>query len=105
MREFIKKKTGFQNILNAIISASDEIISGKLDNHFPLESLQTGSGTQTNMNVNAAANRAIEKLVAKKVQKSLFIRMTVNKSQSTNDVFPTAMHVAIAIIQNKLLPL
>ena len=91
----------------AIIKASDEVISGKLNDHFPLKVWQTGSGTQTNMNVNEViANRAIEILGGKKgSKKPVHPNDHVNKSQSTNDVFPTAMHIAIAIeTKNKLLP-
>ena len=95
------------NIAKAIIKASNEVISGKLDEHFPLKVWQTGSGTQTNMNVNeVVANRAIEILGGKKgAKKPVHPNDHVNKSQSTNDVFPTAMHIAIAIeTRNKLLP-
>ena len=95
------------NITNAIIKASNEVISGKLDEHFPLKVWQTGSGTQTNMNVNEViANRAIEILGGKKgSKKPVHPNDHVNKSQSTNDVFPTAMHIAIAFeTRNKLLP-
>jgi len=94
-------------IANAIVKASNEIIQGKLDNHFPLKVWQTGSGTQTNMNVNEViANRAIEILGGKKgSKKPVHPNDHVNKSQSTNDVFPTAMHIAIALeTKNKLLP-
>ncbi len=94
-------------ISRAIIKASEEVISGKLDDHFPLKVWQTGSGTQTNMNVNEViANRAIEILGGKKgSKKPIHPNDHVNKSQSTNDVFPTAMHIAIAIeTKNKLLP-
>ena len=95
------------NISKAIIKASNEVISGKLNEHFPLKVWQTGSGTQTNMNVNEViANRAIEILGGKKgSKKPVHPNDHVNKSQSTNDVFPTAMHIAIAIeTKNKLLP-
>ena len=94
-------------ICNAIVTASKEIISGKLDGNFPLKVWQTGSGTQTNMNVNEViANRAIEILGGKKgSKKPVHPNDHVNKSQSTNDVFPTAMHIAIAIeTKKKLLP-
>ena len=94
-------------ISKAIITASNEIIAGKLDNHFPLKVWQTGSGTQTNMNVNEViANRAIEILGGKKgSKKPVHPNDHVNKSQSTNDVFPTAMHIAIAIeTKKKLMP-
>ena len=94
-------------ISKAIIKASNEVITGKLDEHFPLKVWQTGSGTQTNMNVNEViANRAIEILGGKKgSKKPVHPNDHVNKSQSTNDVFPTAMHIAIAIeVKKKLLP-
>jgi fumarate hydratase class II len=96
-----------KKISNAIIKASNEIISGKLINQFPLKVWQTGSGTQTNMNVNEViANRAIEILGGKMgSKKPVHPNDHVNKSQSTNDVFPTAMHMAIAIRgTGKLLP-
>ena len=94
-------------VSNAIVAASKEIISGKLNGNFPLKVWQTGSGTQTNMNVNEViANRAIQILGGKKgSKKPVHPNDHVNKSQSTNDVFPTAMHIAIAIeTKNKLLP-
>ena len=102
-----KEKEIKPSISKAIVKASNEVISGKLDNHFPLKVWQTGSGTQTNMNVNEViANRAIEILGGKKgTKKPVHPNDHVNKSQSTNDVFPTAMHIAIAIeTKNKLLP-
>ena len=102
-----KEKQIEPNISKAIIKASNEIISGKLDEHFPLKVWQTGSGTQTNMNVNEViSNRAIEILGGKKGTKNpVHPNDHVNKSQSTNDVFPTAMHIAIATeTKNKLLP-
>ena len=102
-----REKQILPNISKAIIKASNEVISGKLDEHFPLKVWQTGSGTQTNMNVNEViANRAIEILGGKKgTKKPVHPNDHVNKSQSTNDVFPTAMHIAIAIeTKNKLLP-
>ena len=102
-----KEKQISPNISKAIIKASNEVIAGKLDNHFPLKVWQTGSGTQTNMNVNEViANRAIEILGGKKgSKKPVHPNDHVNKSQSTNDVFPTAMHIAIAIeTRKKLLP-
>ena len=90
-----------------IIKAAEEVIAGKLDNHFPLKVWQTGSGTQTNMNVNEViANRAIEMMGGKVgSKKPVHPNDHVNKSQSTNDVFPTAMHIAIALkAKQKLLP-
>ncbi len=94
-------------ICNAIVKASNEVIKGKHENNFPLKVWQTGSGTQTNMNVNEViANRAIEILKGKKgSKKPVHPNDHVNKSQSTNDVFPTAMHISVASeILSKLLP-
>ena len=94
-------------VSKAIVKASNEIIAGKLSKNFPLKVWQTGSGTQTNMNVNEViANRAIEILKGKKgSKKPVHPNDHVNKSQSTNDVFPTAMHISIASETiNKLLP-
>jgi len=102
-----KDKLIESKITKAIIRASDEIIKGKLDNNFPLKVWQTGSGTQTNMNVNEViANRAIEILRGKKGTKiPVHPNDHVNKSQSTNDVFPTAMHISVATeTLTKLLP-
>ena len=96
-----------KSISKYIIKASDEIIRGKLDAHFPLKVWQTGSGTQTNMNVNEViSNRAIEMLGGKLgSKKPVHPNDHVNKSQSTNDVFPTAMHISIALkTKEKLLP-
>ena len=96
-----------KKISNAIVKSSNEIISGKLKNNFPLKVWQTGSGTQTNMNVNEViANRAIEILGGKKgTKKPVHPNDHVNKSQSTNDVFPTAMHISVATETiKKLLP-
>ena len=92
---------------NYIVRASEEVIKGKLDDHFPLKVWQTGSGTQTNMNVNEViANRAIELMGGKLgSKKPIHPNDHVNKSQSTNDVFPTAMHIAIALkTREKLIP-
>ena len=102
-----KNKDLDKKISKAIIKAANEIISGKLNDHFPLKVWQTGSGTQTNMNVNEViANRAIQILGGKLgSKKPVHPNDHVNKSQSTNDVFPTAMHMAIAIrAKGKLLP-
>jgi len=90
-----------------IIKAAEEIIKGKHNDHFPLKVWQTGSGTQTNMNVNEViANRAIQMMGGKMgTKKPVHPNDHVNKSQSTNDVFPTAMHISIAIkAKEKLLP-
>ena len=96
-----------KKISKAIIKAANEIIVGKYKEHFPLKVWQTGSGTQTNMNVNEViSNRAIEILGGKMgSKKPVHPNDHVNKSQSTNDVFPTAMHIAIAIrATGKLIP-
>jgi len=102
-----KNKDIDKKICKAIIRASNEVISGKLNDHFPLKVWQTGSGTQSNMNVNEViSNRAIQILGGKMgTKKPVHPNDHVNKSQSTNDVFPTAMHIAIAIrAKGKLLP-
>ena len=102
-----KNKDIDKKISRAIVKAANEIISGKLKDHFPLKVWQTGSGTQTNMNVNEViANRANEILGGKLgSKKPVHPNDHVNKSQSTNDVFPTAMHMAIAIrTKGKLIP-
>ena len=102
-----KEKQINKKITNSIIKASDEVIKGKLDENFPLKVWQTGSGTQTNMNVNEViANRAIEVMGGKKgSKKPVHPNDHVNKSQSTNDVFPTAMHISVAQETiSKLLP-
>lgn len=90
-----------------IMQASDEVIHGKLDKHFPLSIWQTGSGTQTNMNINEViANRAIELAGGVLGSKQpIHPNDDVNKGQSSNDAFPTAMHIAIAEeIIHRLLP-
>ena len=102
-----KNKDLDKKISKYIIKAADEVIKGKLDDHFPLKVWQTGSGTQTNMNVNEViSNRAIQLMGGKMgTKKPVHPNDHVNKSQSTNDVFPTAMHIAIAIkSKTKLLP-
>jgi fumarate hydratase, class II len=89
-----------------IVQACDEVIEGKLDEHFPLRVWQTGSGTQTNMNANEViSNRAIE--LAGGVmgsKKPIHPNDDVNMSQSSNDTFPTAMYIAAAEQLNKLIP-
>ncbi len=89
-----------------IVQACDEVIEGKLDEHFPLRVWQTGSGTQTNMNANEViSNRAIE--LAGSVmgaKKPIHPNDDVNMSQSSNDTFPAAMHIAAAEQMNKLIP-
>jgi fumarate hydratase class II len=91
-----------------MIQAADEVIAGKLDDHFPLRIWQTGSGTQTNMNANEViANRAIELAGGTLGSKTpIHPNDHVNLSQSSNDTFPTAMHIAAAAeIQHHLLPM
>ena len=90
-----------------IIKAADEVIAGKLDDHFPLVVWQTGSGTQTNMNANEViANRAMTLMGLKLPSKDIHPNDDVNKGQSSNDTFPTAMHIAVADqIHNRLLPM
>ena len=93
--------------LAAISKAADEVISGALDEHFPLFVWQTGSGTQTNMNVNEViSNRAIQLLGGEiGSQKPVGPNDHVNMSQSSNDTFPTAMHIAtIDLMERRLLP-
>lgn len=90
-----------------IVRACDEVIDGKLFEHFPLSVWQTGSGTQTNMNVNEViANRAIEMAGGELgSKKPVHPNDDVNKSQSSNDTFPTAMHIAAAIsVTSRLVP-
>lgn len=90
-----------------IIKAADEVIRGDLDKHFPLVVWQTGSGTQTNMNANEViANRAMVLMGAKLPGKEIHPNDDVNKGQSSNDTFPTAMHIAVADrIHNHLIPM
>jgi fumarate hydratase, class II len=93
--------------MELIVKAADEVIAGKLDEHFPLRVWQTGSGTQTNMNVNEViSNRAIELANGVIGSKSpIHPNDHVNQSQSSNDTFPTAMHIAAAeAVVNVLLP-
>jgi len=92
---------------NAIVKAADEALTGQWDEHFPLVVWQTGSGTQTNMNVNEVlANRASELLGGKRgAARLVHENDDVNKGQSSNDTFPTAMHVAAVIaLQKQLKP-
>ncbi len=94
-------------LAETISNAAQEVIDGTLDDHFPLRIWQTGSGTQTNMNVNEViSNRAIEMLGGEMGSKDpIHPNDHVNKSQSTNDVFPTAIHLAmVRQIQAHLLP-
>jgi fumarate hydratase class II len=110
----IEKLTGSgKNPLNekqvmALVQACREVAAGKLDDEFPLDVFQTGSGTSSNMNANEViANRAIEIVGGDRFSESKPIHPNdhVNMGQSTNDMFPTAIHVAVAIaIQKQLLP-
>jgi fumarate hydratase class II len=91
-----------------IAEAADEVIQGKLDAHFPLVVWQTGSGTQTNMNANEViSNRAIEIAGGKIGSKNpIHPNDDVNMGQSSNDTFPTAMHIAFATeLNRRLLPM
>ncbi|MBQ8605623.1 MAG: class II fumarate hydratase [Clostridia bacterium] len=87
---------------NAIVSTCDEILAGKLDEHFPLAVWQTGSGTQTNMNVNEVITNRGNEMAGDKL---LHPNDDVNLSQSSNDVFPSAIHIATLIAtEQKLIP-
>ena len=91
----------------AMVAAADEVIAGQLDDHFPLRVWQTGSGTQTNMNANEViANRAIEILGGTLGSKTpIHPNDHVNRGQSSNDTFPTAMHIAaVEQLHQALLP-
>jgi fumarate hydratase class II len=92
-------------LADAIVKAADEVIAGKMDGEFPLVVWQTGSGTQTNMNVNEViSNRAIELLGGEKgSKKPVHPNDHVNMGQSSNDSFPTAMHIAAAMQINDFL--
>ncbi|MCF6326222.1 MAG: class II fumarate hydratase [Devosiaceae bacterium] len=95
------------DITDLIVLAADEVVSGKLDDHFPLVVWQTGSGTQSNMNINEViSNRAIELGGGEMGSKTpVHPNDHVNKSQSSNDTFPTAMHIAAVVeIEKNLLP-
>ncbi len=105
----VNKATGKLDpkIADAIIQAAEEVYEGKLDDHFPLVVWQTGSGTQTNMNANEViANRAIEILGGTIGSKDpVHPNDHVNMGQSSNDTFPTAMHIATAVqVNNELFP-
>ena len=95
-----------QEICDLIVRASDEVVEGKLDEHFPLVVWQTGSGTQSNMNVNEViANRAIELAGGEIGSKSpVHPNDHVTRSQSSNDTFPTAMHIAAVLAIEAMIP-
>lgn len=92
--------------MKAVSAAADEVIAGQLDNHFPLVVWQTGSGTQSNMNMNEVlANRGNQLLEEWGEEERLHPNDDVNKSQSSNDTFPTALHVAgVVAVQQQLVP-
>ena len=88
--------------LDAIVAACDEVIAGKLNDHFPLVVWQTGSGTQSNMNANEVIANRGNQIAGKKL---LHPNDDINKSQSSNDTFPTAMHIAaVTAIEDRLFP-
>lgn len=93
-------------VADAIVKASDEVISGKLNDHFPLVVWQTGSGTQSNMNANEViSNRGIEILGGKFGSKLIHPNDHVNLSQSSNDTFPSVIHIAAVMeVNERLLP-
>lgn len=92
--------------MKAIGAAADEVIAGKWDDHFPLVVWQTGSGTQSNMNINEVlANRGNQLLEQWGAEERLHPNDDVNKSQSSNDTFPTALHVAgVLAVEEQLIP-
>ena len=93
--------------VDLIVQASNEVINGTLDNHFPLVVFQTGSGTQSNMNANEViSNRAIEIAGGDMgSKKPIHPNDDVNRGQSSNDTFPTAMHIAaVDVIHSRLIP-
>jgi len=94
------------NKTQAIVDAADEIVRGDWDEHFPLAVWQTGSGTQSNMNVNEViANRANTLLTERGAEQRVHPNDDVNKSQSSNDTFPTAMHIAALVaVEDLVLP-
>nr|XP_058965213.1 fumarate hydratase, mitochondrial-like [Pocillopora verrucosa] len=104
----VNKEFGLDaSVADNIMKAADEVISGKLKDHFPLVVWQTGSGTQSNMNVNEViSNRAIELMGGEMgSKKPVHPNDHVSKSQSSNDTFPTAMHIAAAMeVHERLLP-
>ena len=94
--------------MDAILDACDDVASGNFDEEFPVDIYQTGSGTSTNMNMNEViANRAIERSGGDRfaVEKPIHPNDHINMGQSTNDIFPTAIHVAVAVeIRERLIP-
>merc|ERR1719336_396995 len=105
----VNKSLGYlkPRIADAIIAAAEEVQAGKLDDEFPLVIYQTGSGTQSNMNANEViSNRAIEILGGKRGSKDpVHPNDHCNRGQSSNDTFPTVMHIAVmSTIEKTLLP-
>ena len=113
---YVKKAAAFTNHKlkklsiekrDLISRVCDEIIEGKLDTHFPLVIWQTGSGTQTNMNINEVISNRIQQLIGKELDEERFVNPNddVNKSQSSNDTFPTAMNIAAyQTVKHKTIP-
>ena len=96
------RQSGCDDDANAIAAACDEILAGKLDDEFPLVVWQTGSGTQSNMNVNEVVAARANALLGEKL---VHPNDHVNKSQSSNDTFPTAMHIAaLTAAEDHVLP-
>src|SRR5258708_26930435 len=92
---------------DAIAQAADEAIAGKLDEHFPIYVWQTGSGTQSNMNVNEVLSNRATQLLGGKIGSKIPVHPNddVNMGQSSNDTFPTAMHIAAVLeLEERLLP-
>ncbi|WAA12587.1 class II fumarate hydratase [Fervidibacillus halotolerans] len=104
----VNKKLGklSEHKADTIVQVADEILEGKYDSHFPLKVWQTGSGTQSNMNVNEViANRGNEILKEKGIDERIHPNDHVNMGQSSNDTFPTAMHIAaVSYVKKELLP-
>ena len=101
----LKPERMTQAKLAAISTACDEVISGALNDHFPLVVWQTGSGTQSNMNANEVIARRGTELAGDTLEKPLHPNDDINMSQSSNDTFPTAMHIAAAeAIEGRVLP-
>ncbi len=101
----VNKQFGLDHkIADVIIQAADEVIAGKWNDEFPLVVWQTGSGTQSNMNANEViANRAIQILGGKLGDKNVHPNDHVNMGQSSNDSFPTVIHIATMVEINELL--
>ena len=94
----LKPERMTQAKLTAISAACDEVISGALNDHFPLVVWQTGSGTQSNMNANEVIARRGTELAVGTLEKPLHPNDDINMSQSSNDTFPTAMHIAACLL-------